>query len=235
MSRHCIHNLKRIQQFNHTDSISRFSRHISSSPALLKDDEKNEKVEQENKEQQDGAFSRFKKEFLKDLESNDKSRETVDELRKKSAHLQAQYEKYVGSYMPKSMPAWPRKSVKEESEEPSVPKVSLRERAESLKVRLQKERLQEDYNNLIQTAKSKSEASYDKMRQWRKKSIEKEVLEEEEISEPPKPNVVHSKMKDLFEKSGIADNPLYQKARAQTSSLYHVSKILGGIKFVNDL
>ena len=148
MSRHCIHQLKRIQQFSHTDSISHFSRQISSTPALLKDDEKNEKVEEDSKEQQNGFFSRFKKEFLKDLETNDKNRETVNDIIKKSAHLQAQYDKYVGSHLPKSMPAWPRKSVKDESEEPSVPKLSLQERANSIKMRLQKERLQEDYKIL---------------------------------------------------------------------------------------
>ena len=225
MSRHCIHQLRKLQQFSQADSISRLSRGISTTPPVLKDDkDADSKEKKESEESPEGFLARFKKEFMKDLKTDDKNKETFHELQKKIDQLQEQYDKYVGSNLPKSMPAWPKKSDKDESEEIHVPKITVRERAETLKLRLQKERLQEDYENLIQFAKTKSESSYDKMRQWREneKPDQKEVQENEETAEPAKPNIVQSKFQDLFEKSGIAENPIYQKARAQTESVIKV-------------
>ena len=222
MSRHCIQQLKKIQQFNHADSISCLSRGISTTPAVLSDNKNtDEKTKKESEESPEGFFARFKNEFMKDLETDDKNKEVVLELKKKSAQLQAQYNKYVGSHLPKSMPAWPHKSAKDETEETSVPKMSIRDRTESLKLRLQKERLQEDYTNLIKFAKAKSESSYDKMRQWREKRHEKEVQESEETV-GSNPNIVKSKFKELYERSGIAENPIYQKAKAHTASMLNV-------------
>jgi len=227
MSRHCIHQLKRVHQFTQNDSIQ-LSRRISTTRALLKDDKAaDEKDKKDNEELPEGFFSRFKSELMKDLQADEKNKETLHELQRKSAQIQAQYDKYVGSRLPKSIPVWPRKSDKDESgesEERSTPKISIRERAENLKMRLQKEKLHEDYNNVIKYAKAKSESSYDKMRQWREKPEQKEAQDGEEAVEPPKPNIVQSKFKDLYEKSGIAENPIYQKARAQTTSLLNENK-----------
>jgi hypothetical protein len=190
----------------------------------MKDNEQSEeKQKKESEESPDGFFSRFKKEFMKDLETDDKNKETINEFRRKSAQFQAQYDKYVGSHLPKSMPAWPRKSVKDEPDENQAERISMRERAESLKSRLNKERLHEDYNNLTEFVKAKSQTSYDKMRQWREKSEQTEVQDGEEILKPSKPNIIQSKFKAMYEKSGIAENPLYQKARDHSMSVLNVS------------
>lgn len=226
MSRNCVHHLKKVQQFKHAEHISRLSRGVSSSPVLLKDNDEADKKEKKDKEDTpEGFFSRFKQEFMKDLETDNKSKETFQEIQKQSAQLQAQYDKYIGSKLPKYLPKIPRKtSASEELEEETAPKISFRERADLFKARLQKERLQEDYENAIKIAKAKSESSYDKMRQWKEKRNEPKNLEEsEEIVKPPKSTVVRDKFNDLFEKSGLADNPYYQKAKEQTTSVLNVS------------
>jgi len=261
MSRRCAH------QLINTKSARAICRNISTSSSHFTDKQDKNEEAASNKEDDEkpkiGFFARVKEEFMNDLKNNEENKKSLESLQKQKESLRTQYDKYVGTnydkyigthydkYVAPKMASFKSPKTEEEEEastsapdaQPVEEKISFRDRISTLKSRLSdKEQLAEDYSNMLQTAKEKSELSINRLKNWREKpdskapeettiadeelmKTEAEHSKEEETSvKEKKPSVMRQKIGEMYDKSGLAENPYYQKIVQQTSSVIDENK-----------
>lgn len=231
MRSQCVHHAKNIRKIHQLKQASQWNRCVTTSSPLHQEESKDGKESTAGKDSQktedtagsekdiSGFFARFKQELLKDLKKDENTKESIDAIQKQTRSMQNQYDKYIGSKLPKFKAP---ESLKEKIPSESFSKEKLSEKAENLKSRFQKERLAEDYQNFIASAKLKSETSLERMKEWRNKPEKESESEEIMSNEPPKPSrssVFKSRMNDFIDKSGLSENVYYKQVKGQASSL----------------
>ena len=206
VTRNCVHSISKI-----TTSHVRF---ISRSKCLL-DEERGDQPKK-------GLYSRFKEEFVKELEKNEKGKETLNEYTKQKEAFGSQYDKYIGSKLPK-FPA----ANTEKDGSPSVSfserKDKAKERIEAVKGRLQKERLQEDYHNILQATKDKSSSTLENIKTLREKSKRKAESESDQEKRLGMLASLKVKFTEMADKTGLSETDAFKKTQEQSSQIFNVS------------
>ena len=210
MSQQCTYKLQ------HLKTTVILHRHICTSRKLLQD--KNDKNSDREEEVKQGFFARFKSELLKDIESTDTNKETLNKYKEQFEKFNSKYERYI-IYLRKYTPIVPR-NEKVDDEKSKSREIFI----EKLKSRLEREQLTKDYDNFKDQLKNKTE---DIKKKWQERKVDVTEPNTESSEIPQEKSKISEnfklKIKGLYDKSGIADSPIYLKAKDQTKSVFDVS------------
>ena len=212
MSQRCIYKLQQLR------TASNLKRNICTSKLLLQNNNNHEN-DQEKKVKK-GFFERFKTELMKDMESDETNKETINKYKEQFEKFNSKYEMYKDT-MHKYAPKFSKSEKPEDTQHENNQNLM-----EKLKAKLEKEQLLKDYASLKDQLMAKSE---DISKRWHERRNKVPEAESDDKVTDKKNKMTKmsddfgSKFKDLYEKSGVAENPMYQKAMDQTKSIFNVS------------